>query len=157
MAHHNQEETQLSLYEGDQSSLYSREFNPHRFESVDSSESKKTIKNIWMITLWLAVITILEIGQGLWNYVGSPIGHYFSVTLFVVMTLIKAYLIIKLFMHLGDELKSFIYAVAIPMIFFIWFIIALLAEGEFWLRMNKTRGNSLPLTEQVQMPNQVQE
>lgn len=150
MAHHNQEETQLSLYEGDQSALYSREFNPHRFEPVTSEGSKKTIRHIWMITLWLAIITILEIGQGLWNYVGSPLGHYFSVTLFVIMTLIKAYLIIKIFMHLGDELKSFIYAVGIPMIFFIWFIIALLAEGEFWLRMNKTQGNSLPLVEQVQ-------
>lgn len=148
MAHHNQEETQLSLYEGDQSALYSREFNEHRYEDVKSEESKKAIRNIWKITLWLAIITLLEIGQGLWNYAGSPIPHYLSVTLFVIMTLIKAYLIIKIFMHLGDEKKPFVYAIALPMIFFIWFIIGLLADGDFWLKMNKTRGNSLPLVEQ---------
>ena len=41
MAHHNQEETQLSLYEGDQSALYSREFNTHRYEDVKSEASKR--------------------------------------------------------------------------------------------------------------------
>lgn len=148
MAHHNQEETQLSLYEGDQSTLYSREFNTHRYEDVKSEASKKTIRKIWTITLWLAFITILEIGQGLWNYVGSPIGHNMSIALFIIMTLIKAYLIIDIFMHLGDELRTFVYAVAIPMIFFIWFIIGLLADGSFWLKMNHTQGYSLPEVEQ---------
>ncbi|SRR5690554_1742540 len=150
MANHNTEETQLSLYEGDQSKLYSGVFNTHKDEDVKSPESKKQIKRIWMITLYLAIITALEIGQGLWNYVGSPLSHPVSVTLFILMTLLKAYLIVDVFMHLGDELRTFVMAVLIPLVFFVWFIIGFLADGAFWLKMNQTRGNSISIEEVVQ-------
>jgi hypothetical protein len=39
-------------------------------------------------------------------------------------------------MHLGDEVKSFITTVLVPLVLFVWFIIAFLADGGFWLRMN---------------------
>lgn len=148
MMQHNIEESQLSLYEGDQSKLYSGVFNPHRNEDVRSEGSKKQIRRIWTITLYLAIITSLEIGMGLWNYAGSPLSHPVSVTLFVIMTILKAYLIVDVFMHLGDELRTFVIAVLIALVFFVWFIIALLAEGDFWLRINQTQGNAIK-TEQV--------
>ncbi|MBW7913810.1 MAG: hypothetical protein H3C54_08990, partial [Taibaiella sp.] len=42
------------------------------------------------------------------------------------------------FMHLGDELKNFIMLILIPLTLFIWFIIAFLMDGDFWLFMNTT-------------------
>ena len=56
--------------------------------------------------------------------------------LFLALTLVKAGYIVKVFMHLGDEFKGFIATVLIPLVLFVWFIIAFLADGSFWLRMN---------------------
>ena len=56
--------------------------------------------------------------------------------IFLALTLVKAGYIVKVFMHLGDEVKSFITTVLIPLVLFVWFIIAFLADGSFWLKMN---------------------
>ena len=42
---------------------------------------------------------------------------------FIVMTLVKAGYIVAVFMHLGDERKSFIKVVALPYIVFISYLI----------------------------------
>jgi cytochrome c oxidase subunit IV len=59
-----------------------------------------------------------------------------AATIFLVLTLVKAGLIVKVFMHLGDEKKNFVTLVLLPLTFFIWFIIAFLADGHFWLQIN---------------------
>jgi hypothetical protein len=43
-------------------------------------------------------------------------------------------------MHLGDETKNMIITVLIPLTLFVWFIIAFLADGGFWLHMNNWSG-----------------
>jgi hypothetical protein len=40
-------------------------------------------------------------------------------------------------MHLGDELKGMIMTILIPLTLFIWFIIAFLYDGGFWLQINQ--------------------
>jgi cytochrome c oxidase subunit IV len=57
---------------------------------------------------------------------------------FLTLTLLKAGYIVSIFMHLGDELRNFLITVLIPLTLFIWFIIAFLADGGFWLHMNQT-------------------
>ena len=52
------------------------------------------------------------------------------------MTLLKAGLIVSVFMHLGDELKNMIMTIIIPLSLFIWFILAFLWDGSFWLWIN---------------------
>ena len=42
----------------------------------------------------------------------------------------------------GDEKKNFVMAVVIPLSLFVWFIIAFLADGNFWLRMNNTQAHT---------------
>jgi cytochrome c oxidase subunit 4 len=120
----------FSDYESDQSRLY----NPHHHDK-NSPESKAKVKNIWKITLWLTIITIVEVAIGLYCfYKGVPktlpnIG-------FIVMTLLKAGLIVSVFMHLGDEFKNMILTILIPLTLFIWFILAFLMDGAFWLSIN---------------------
>ena len=53
-----------------------------------------------------------------------------------MLTIYKAAYIVRVFMHLGDEKKSFLITVLIPLTLFIWFIIAFLYDGGFWLEMN---------------------
>ena len=126
-------------YEGDQSKLYSGLMSHHHGESVKGEGSKKQISRIMKVTLLLSVITIVEVTLGL---LGSKWGvpHWLTATMFLLLTLFKAAYIVKVFMHLGDEVRNMIITVLIPLMLFVWFIIAFLADGGFWLHMNNTSG-----------------
>jgi cytochrome c oxidase subunit IV len=128
-----------ALYEGDQSKLYSGLMSHHHGESIKSEGSKKQISRIMKVTVLLSIITIVEVALGL---VGAAWGvpQWLTATLFLAMTIFKAAYIVKVFMHLGDEVRNMIISVLIPLTLFIWFIIAFLADGGFWLHMNNTSG-----------------
>lgn len=144
-AHHNSDSIQ-HLYEGDQSKLYSGVMNHHH--DLESAESKAQVKRILMITLWLTLITIAEVAVGLYAHHSGAVSKVFLAFYFLGLTVFKAAMIVRVFMHLGDEKKNFVYAVIIPLSLFIWFIIAFLSDGSFWLRMNNTQAHTK--TEQVQ-------
>jgi cytochrome c oxidase subunit IV len=129
--HHNQSSIQ-HLYEGDQSKLYSGVMAHHT--DVNSTESKNQVKRIWKIFWILLIITVVEVIMGMFFSHQMPKGlvNFF----FLALTILKAGYIVSVFMHLGDEFKNFIATVLIPLFLFIWFIIAFLADGFFWLRMN---------------------
>ena len=50
---------------------------------------------------------------------------------FIILTLVKAYYIVAIFMHLGDEVKSLIWSIVLPVMFVIWLIVALIIEGGY--------------------------
>jgi cytochrome c oxidase subunit 4 len=138
-AHHHHEDIQ-SLYEGDQSKLYSGVLAHHT--DVKSDASKKQVKRIWQITGWLSLITIVEVAIGLGaHYAG--VHSALILTVFLLLTLVKAALIVRVFMHLGDEKKNFVFAVLMPLSLFIWFIIAFIADGKHWLHMNNTQADTI--------------
>ncbi len=128
-------DTAQTLYEGDQSKLYSG-LLAHHDGGIKDTASKKQIKRIVKVMLILSVVTIAEVGLGLYgHYQGLNVGirNFF----FIIMTLFKAAYIVKVFMHLGDEFRNFFIAIMIPLVLFIWFIIAFLADGNFWLQENQ--------------------
>jgi len=47
----------------------------------------------------------------------------------VILTLAKAYYIVSVFMHLGDEIRNLIMTIVVPLMLFIWFISAFLWDG----------------------------
>jgi cytochrome c oxidase subunit IV len=68
----------------------------------------------------------------------------------VLLTLAKAYYIVSVFMHLGDEIRNFIMTIVVPLILFVWFIIAFLADGNSWKNMRNTdAGSRLNKTEKI--------
>jgi cytochrome c oxidase subunit IV len=92
-------------------------------------------KKVWKTTLILSVITIIELAIGFFIYFlhkGEP--PYFFILLLkgivCILTLAKAYYIVSVFMHLGDEIRNFIMTIVVPLALFIWFIIAFLADGQ---------------------------
>ena len=129
-AHHN--DSIQHLYEGDQSKLYSGVMQHHA--DVTSPESKTQIKRIWKVFWILLVITVAEVIVGM--FYSQYLHPAIKATFFLVLTILKAGYIVSVFMHLGDEFRNFIATVLIPLFLFIWFIIAFLADGGFWLRMN---------------------
>ena len=120
------------LYEGDQSKLYSGVMAHHT--DIDSTESKTQVKKIWRVFWILLVITVIEVIMGMFFSHNMPKGvvNFF----FLALTLLKAGYIVSVFMHLGDEFKNFLITMMIPLTLFIWFIIAFLADGVFWLSQN---------------------
>ena len=153
MSHQHSGDPIVTLFEGDQSALYSGVYNQHRTESINSDASKAKIKKIWMITLYLAIITIVEISLGLWDHHTEIFNRMFLNIIFLALTVLKAALIVGVFMHLGDEFRNFIMAVLIPMILVIWIISSFLGDGAPALKMNKTQANTKKAqTEQVVKP-----
>jgi caa(3)-type oxidase subunit IV len=132
-SHHNTDSIQ-HLYEGDQSKLYSGVMSHH--SDIESTESKTQIKKIWKVFWILLAITLVEvfIGMQLSHSVPKPVLAF----VYLSLTLVKAGFIVAIFMHLGDEKKNFMTVVLIPLVLFVWFIIAFLADGGFWLHMNST-------------------
>lgn len=141
-AHHASNDIQ-SLYEGDQSKLYSGVLSHH--SDVNSAESKAQVKKIWKVFWILLIITVSEVVVGMKFSHALPRGlvNFF----FLALTLLKAGYIVSIFMHLGDEFKGFIATVLIPLFLFVWFIIAFLSDGFFWLRMN----SSSPARDQIKV------
>lgn len=123
-----------ALYEGDQSTLYSGVMSHH--DDINSTDSKKQVKRIWKVFWILLVVTVVEVMLGMFFSYSMPRGVLNA--LFLILTLFKAGYIVSVFMHLGDELKNFMLVVLIPLTLFIWFIIAFLYDGGFWLDMNLT-------------------
>lgn len=92
-------------------------------------------------TILLSVITAIELGIGLLIYTmhKSEADRDFIILLFkgvvCILTLAKAYYIVSVFMHLGDEIRNMIMTIVVPLMLFIWFIIAFLADGDSYKKL----------------------
>lgn len=85
---------------------------------------KKKEKFLWKIALILGIVTAIEF---LFAFT-LPRGPLL-ITIFVTLTIVKAFYIVAEFMHLKYEVKVLIWSILIPMLFVVWLIIALLVEG----------------------------
>jgi cytochrome c oxidase subunit IV len=88
--------------------------------------NKEKIKKLWTVALILLVITVLEF------IIAFTVPHEFKasrVTIFVLMTIVKAAYIVGEFMHLRHEAKVLIWSILIPMTFVVWMLVAFVYEG----------------------------
>ncbi|MCB0700763.1 MAG: cytochrome C oxidase subunit IV family protein [Chitinophagales bacterium] len=134
MSHDHNDNDPQALYEGDQSKLYSGLMSHH--DDIKSPESKAQVKRLMKVLVLLSIVTVVEVGLGLMFSYTMPRG--ILNTIFLVLTMVKAAYIVSVFMHLGDEMKTFFWLVLMPLLLFVWFIIAFLFDGGFWLNMNLT-------------------
>jgi len=90
------------------------------------------IKRIWK-TFWiLLIITMIELGLGLTLYafdLPDDLRRMLIKGTIIILSLAKAYFIVSVFMHLGDEIRNFIMTIVIPLMLFIWFITAFILDG----------------------------
>ena len=112
-------------------------------------------KRIWKTFWLLSVITIIELGIGLAIYnIHKGEDPNAALVLFFkgmvcILTLAKAYYIVSVFMHLGDEIRNMIMTIVVPLVLFVWFIAAFLWDGDSWRKLRNTNGGSKADTEQV--------
>ncbi len=88
----------------------------------DEAHGKDIRKKIWKVTAILSIITIIEVGLGIMVKQGTDLWPFVKWG-FIVMTLIKAGYIVAVFMHLGDERKTFRNVILIPYAIFIAYLI----------------------------------
>lgn len=90
-------------------------------------------KRIWKTFWLLLVITVIELGLGLTMYlthgsIGTAVVLFLKGVI-VILSLAKAFYIVSIFMHLGDELRNMIMTIVVPLMLFVWFIGAFLWDG----------------------------
>jgi cytochrome c oxidase subunit IV len=93
-------------------------------------------KRIWTVFGILSLITIVEVFFGIvkpgFLHNNSLLGLNLLNWLFIILTLVKAYYIVYAFMHMEGETTALRYAVIIPLIFLvIYLLFILLTEGNY--------------------------
>jgi len=94
--------------------------------------SSDNVRRIWK-TFWvLLIITIIELGLGLALYaldLPDDLRRMLIKGTIIILSLTKAYYIVSVFMHLGDEIRNMIMTIVVPLMLFIWFITAFILDG----------------------------
>lgn len=96
------------------------ENNSSQVKPVDKAKVRHIIK----VMLILAFVTGIEFLLAF----TMPRGVLLT-SLFVILTIVKAFYIVSEFMHLGHEEKSLKWSIILPLVFVVWLIIALIYEG----------------------------
>ena len=87
---------------------------------------KSNILKIWKVALLLLIVTIIEF---IFAFSLPESWKWMKISIFVGLTFVKAFYIIAEFMHLKHETKVLIWSIGLPLIFVVWFVIALIYEG----------------------------
>ncbi len=97
-----------------------------------------TTKRIWTVFWILLGITLVEVVWGM--KVSHTIPHQYewlNPVFFLSMTFVKAGYIVAEFMHLRYEVTAMIRSVLIPLLLFIWFVLAFCFDGASWLHLRQ--------------------
>jgi cytochrome c oxidase subunit IV len=100
--------------------IYEYSLDTHHSEE----EGKKMRKKFYFVLALLSVITIVEVAMGMMWSRDESMASILKYT-FIILTLVKAGYITMIFMHLGDEKKSFQAVVLLPYFILIGCLIVL--------------------------------
>jgi len=106
---------------------------------------KEVVQKIIRTTVILSVITLIELALGLGMYLMPNANSaliLFIKGVIVILSLLKAFYIVGVFMHLGEEIKNLIMTIIVPLLLFVWFIAAFLLDGSSWRNLRNTNGKS---------------
>ena len=91
-----------------------------------------SVKRIWRVFWILLIITVIELGIGVTMYLLNLPDGFRRLALkgtVTILSLAKAYFIVSVFMHLGNEIRNMIMTIVVPLMLFIWFIVAFIYDG----------------------------
>jgi len=95
-------------------------------------EPPSSTKRIWKVFWILLIITMVELGLGILIYaldLPPTLQLMLIKIVIIVLSLTKAFYIVSVFMHLGDEIRNLIMTIVVPLLLFTWFIYAFLHDG----------------------------
>ncbi|MDX5348575.1 MAG: cytochrome C oxidase subunit IV family protein [Hymenobacteraceae bacterium] len=99
----------------------------HNPEPHTGEIAKPHTKPIWR-TFWILVIlTAIEFA-----FAFLMEASMLRNSIFIVLTIFKAFFIVAEFMHLKHEAKGLIWSILIPMALLVWLVVALISEGSYY-------------------------
>jgi cytochrome c oxidase subunit 4 len=114
------------------------EHNTQSSEITYHHEPSSGTSRIWR-TFWILLfITLAELALGFSMYFFPEMPswlHLFIKGVIVILSLAKAFYIVSIFMHLGDEIRNMIMTIVVPLLLFVWFIGAFLWDGNSYRTM----------------------
>lgn len=117
----------------------------HTDTHAHHDDGSATRKKIFVTTAILTALTALE-----FIIVGVMHASTLRLAIFIGLTMIKAFYIISVFMHLGDEVKRLGWSILLPFIFIVWLLIALGKDGNSY--GERSMDNSTVLRVKMQDP-----
>ena len=114
--------------------------------SYDQSKTiaNKTIGILAFITVFEVLFALL--GKG-YLIEGFHISGWITGGAMMVLSIVKAYLIVYEFMHMKYEVPGLVKTVLLPTLLLVWAIIAFMAEGKYWGTSRAKVKNSTTLIE----------
>jgi cytochrome c oxidase subunit IV len=85
----------------------------------DEAHGKALRKKLWMVFWIMLVVTLIELAIGAW---ATSLGELNKEYLFIFFTVAKAFFIVFVFMHLGDEKNALKYVIIAPYTLFIFYL-----------------------------------
>lgn len=82
------------------------------------------IKQVWRVTIILSVVTAIEFIFAFIMDAGTV-----RTSIFLVLTIVKAYYIVSEFMHLGHEERGLKLSVLVPLLTLVWLLGALMIQA----------------------------
>ncbi|PRY04945.1 caa(3)-type oxidase subunit IV [Pontibacter ummariensis] len=96
------------------------------FEQTNNIPEPQT-KAIWKTFGILVALTALEFVFAFAMEAGTMRN-----TIFIILTIFKAYFIVAYFMHLKHETKALIWSIMLPLALIVWLMVALISEGSYY-------------------------
>lgn len=117
--------------------------------SATTNGKDPAVKKIWKVFWILLVITSVEVGLAFLHLeTGFPSKLWLN-SIFILLTLLKAFYIVAEFMHLRHEVKNLIMTILFPLLLFVWFIIAFLMDGDSWKKMRVNLAPGTPAAKEA--------
>lgn len=96
-------------------------------------------KEIIKVTIILTILTLVELALGfVMMDMEDGFTKHFIKGLIIILMLVKAFYIVGYFMHLKHEVKNLIMTIVVPLLIFVWFIIAFLYDGNSYKDLRNT-------------------
>lgn len=103
----------------------------HTHTTTHEEHSDGAVKEIVKVTIILSVLTVVELALGFWmmNMALDSALRLAVKGAIIILMMAKAFYIVGYFMHLRHEIKNLIMTIVVPLMLFVWFIIAFLYDG----------------------------
>jgi hypothetical protein len=102
----------------------------------DESEYNDGRKSVLKTIIILSLVTVIDVGAAMIydQIYQTTEGPKMLLNLFMaVMSVVKVWYIMGIFMHVGHETKGFKWTILLPFAFLIWAIIAFSVDGATWM------------------------
>ncbi|MBA4850681.1 cytochrome C oxidase subunit IV family protein [Emticicia sp. BO119] len=97
----------------------------HGHEEKLPAQTKEIWRTFWILLIITSFEFVIAFTIDADHYKWTKIG------IFVILTIVKAYYIVGIFMHLKHEVKSLIWTIILPCVFVVWLVVALIIEGGY--------------------------